>query len=243
MSQVSDFDCEGCSTKKGARLRRVKVAAACAPGRREQFAVRYAWERTGSRLWPQSSPPRPTSTRSASVDVALREDASGDLLQANDMRECGAQVPDHFDGALEAICVQKKSLLSEPRCGLSQTFASRPAENKSPRGSDVPAPCYRRKWTIIIFESRADRACVVGCVRAQRKKVRGAASSLARAPHADRERERSLHREHPDGSALRHFRIFAGEDQVQARLHFRRVDAPAGLDRDVLLAVDLERHR
>ncbi len=50
----------------------------------------------------------------------------------------------------------------------------------------------------------------------------------------------SLHREHPDRAALRHVRILAGEEQVHARLHLRRIDAPAGLDRDVLLAVDLE---
>src|SRR6266705_6997140 len=55
--------------------------------------------------------------------------------------------------------------------------------------------------------------------------------------------EPSLHGEHPDRTPLRHIRILAGEDQVHARLHFRGIDAPAGLHRDVLLAVDLERYR
>src|SRR5437879_8465370 len=55
--------------------------------------------------------------------------------------------------------------------------------------------------------------------------------------------EPSLHGEHPDRTPLRHIRILAGEDQVHARLHFRGVDAPAGLNRDILLAVDLERYR
>src|SRR5438552_240414 len=55
--------------------------------------------------------------------------------------------------------------------------------------------------------------------------------------------EPSLHGEHPDRPPLRHIRILAGEDQVHARLHFRGVAAPAGLHRDVLLAVDLERSR
>src|SRR5258708_37515362 len=49
----------------------------------------------------------------------------------------------------------------------------------------------------------------------------------------------SLHCEDPDRAALRHLRILAGEDQVHPGLHFCGVDAPAGLDGDVLLAVDL----
>src|SRR2546428_3040500 len=55
--------------------------------------------------------------------------------------------------------------------------------------------------------------------------------------------EPSLHGEHPDRTPLWHIRILAREDQVHARLHFRGVDAPAGLHRDILLAVDLERYR
>src|SRR6266571_8513203 len=55
--------------------------------------------------------------------------------------------------------------------------------------------------------------------------------------------EPSLHGEYPDRTPLWHIRILAGEDQVHARLHFRGVDAPAGLNRDILLAVDLERYR
>src|SRR3989442_1673477 len=64
------------------------------------------------------------------------------------------------------------------------------------------------------------------------------ARSLPRSPN-----DPSLHGEHPDRTPLWHIRILAGEDQVHARLNFRGVDAPAGLHRDVLLAVDLERYR
>src|SRR3977135_666858 len=52
-----------------------------------------------------------------------------------------------------------------------------------------------------------------------------------------------LHREDPDRAALRHLRILAWEEQVHPGLHLRGIDAPAGLDRYVLLAVDLERNR
>jgi hypothetical protein len=47
-------------------------------------------------------------------------------------------------------------------------------------------------------------------------------------------------REDIDRAALRHRQIFAGEEQVEAILHALRVDAPAGLHGDVLLAVDRE---
>src|SRR6476660_9374326 len=53
----------------------------------------------------------------------------------------------------------------------------------------------------------------------------------------------SLHGENPDRTALRHLRILTGENQVHAGLHLGGVDAPAGLNRDVLLAVDLKRNR
>src|SRR5215510_10619972 len=52
-----------------------------------------------------------------------------------------------------------------------------------------------------------------------------------------------LHGEDPDRAALGHVRIFAGEDQIHAGLHFRGIDTPARLDRDILLAVDLKRYR
>src|SRR6266511_2281276 len=52
-----------------------------------------------------------------------------------------------------------------------------------------------------------------------------------------------LHRKDIDRAALRHLGILAGEQQIHARLHLGRVDAPTGLHRDVLLAVYLERHR
>src|SRR5262249_52847922 len=52
-----------------------------------------------------------------------------------------------------------------------------------------------------------------------------------------------LHGEDPDRAALGHVRIFAGEDQIHASLHFRGIDTPARLDRDILLAVDLKRYR
>jgi hypothetical protein len=54
---------------------------------------------------------------------------------------------------------------------------------------------------------------------------------------------RSLQGEDVDGAALRNVRIFAGKQQVQAPLHPRRIDTPAGLDGDVLLAVHRERDR
>src|SRR2546430_6023751 len=47
----------------------------------------------------------------------------------------------------------------------------------------------------------------------------------------------SLHRKDIDRAALRHLGILAGEQQIHARLHLGRVDAPTGLHRDVLLAV------
>jgi DDE domain len=49
--------------------------------------------------------------------------------------------------------------------------------------------------------------------------------------------------EHPDRAALRHIGELPCPNEVQARLHTRGVDPPARLHRDVLLAVDLERHR
>src|SRR5262245_11225571 len=53
----------------------------------------------------------------------------------------------------------------------------------------------------------------------------------------------SLQSEHIDGTALRHLRILAWEQQVHASLHLCRIDPPARLHRDVLFAVDLERDR
>src|SRR5262249_10836201 len=53
----------------------------------------------------------------------------------------------------------------------------------------------------------------------------------------------SLQRKDIDRAALRHLGILAGEQQIHARLHLGRVDAPTGLHRDVLLAVYLERCR
>ena len=54
---------------------------------------------------------------------------------------------------------------------------------------------------------------------------------------------RSLQGEDIDGAALGNVRILAGKQRVQAPLHPRRIDAPAGLDGDVLLAVHRERDR
>src|SRR5215472_4329884 len=67
-----------------------------------------------------------------------------------------------------------------------------------------------------------------------------------RGPDDDAPEPRSkplLHGEDPDRAALGHVRIFAGEDQVHAGLHFRGIDTPARLDRDILLAVDFKRYR
>src|SRR5262249_34378590 len=47
----------------------------------------------------------------------------------------------------------------------------------------------------------------------------------------------SLQRKDIDRAALRHLGILAGEQQIHARLHLGRVDAPTGLHRDILLAV------
>src|SRR5262249_4329788 len=44
-----------------------------------------------------------------------------------------------------------------------------------------------------------------------------------------------LHGEDPDRAPLGHVRIFAGEDQIHASLHFCGIDTPARLDRDILL--------
>src|SRR5262249_55010221 len=49
--------------------------------------------------------------------------------------------------------------------------------------------------------------------------------------------------EDPDCAALRDIRVFVRLHQVDTCLHTRRVDAPAGLHGDVLLSVELERHR
>jgi hypothetical protein len=54
---------------------------------------------------------------------------------------------------------------------------------------------------------------------------------------------RSLQGEDVDRAALRNVRILAGKQQVQAPLHPRRVDTPAGLDGDVLLAAHREGDR
>src|SRR5262245_14621166 len=77
-------------------------------------------------------------------------------------------------------------------------------------------------------------ATVRGAV--ERRDERATASAInATAP--------SLHRKDIDRAALRHLGILAGEQQIHARLHLGRVDAPTGLHRDVLLVVYLERHR
>src|SRR5262245_22010554 len=52
-----------------------------------------------------------------------------------------------------------------------------------------------------------------------------------------------LQRENIDRAALRHLGVFARKQQVHARLHLGWIDAPPGLHRDILLVVDLERHR
>ena len=54
---------------------------------------------------------------------------------------------------------------------------------------------------------------------------------------------RSLQGEDVDRAALGNVRMLAGKQQVQAALHARRIDAPAGLHGDVLLAVHRERDR
>src|SRR6476620_4671613 len=46
--------------------------------------------------------------------------------------------------------------------------------------------------------------------------------------------------EHPYGAAFRHLGEFAGPQRVQAALHRARINSPAGLDGDVLNAVDAE---
>ena len=63
------------------------------------------------------------------------------------------------------------------------------------------------------------------------------------APHVNRKRKPLFHRKDIDRAALRHVRILAWEQQVHARLHLGRVNAPAGLDCDVLFAIEPKRDR
>ena len=50
-------------------------------------------------------------------------------------------------------------------------------------------------------------------------------------------------REHPHGSAFRHLRKLAGYKAVEGCFHAAGVATPAGVDGDVLFAVDHERRR
>ena len=47
--------------------------------------------------------------------------------------------------------------------------------------------------------------------------------------------------EHPNRSAFGYFRVFAGKNPVEIRLHAPRVASPTRVHGDVLLAVDRER--
>jgi len=60
---------------------------------------------------------------------------------------------------------------------------------------------------------------------------------------AGEDRRKLLHGEDVDGAARRDVRILAREQQVEAALHTRGIDAPAGLDGNVLLAADREGDR
>src|SRR5262245_43737743 len=63
-------------------------------------------------------------------------------------------------------------------------------------------------------------------------------------PSPDRSSTKPLfHRVQPDRASPRCVRIFSGEEQIHAGQYFRGIDTPAGLDRDILLAVDLKQYR
>jgi hypothetical protein len=49
--------------------------------------------------------------------------------------------------------------------------------------------------------------------------------------------------EHPNRSAFGHFRVFAGENPIEVRLHAPRVASPTRVHGNVLLAVDRKRCR
>src|SRR6266568_2333808 len=110
--------------------------------------------------------------------------------------------------------------------------------------------CRQRRSNIIISGSAADRVAEVAYFLSYHytpsregrglNNERRSRQHQGPTAHINCSGKPLFHRKDVDRTALRYVRILSREQQVDARLHLGRVHAPTGLDRDVLLAVNLE---